>query len=67
MGFDDIELQRLLDAQDAAARLTDEDDVPEVRQDPVAQLEDLFVLGQHRIICGDCTQSDVVARLLGDR
>src|ERR1019366_4972054 len=37
IGFDDIELQRLLEAQDAAPGLTDEDAVPEVQQNPVAK------------------------------
>src|SRR5579863_7279226 len=66
IGFDDIELQRLLEAQDAAPGLTNEDSVPDVQQETVARLGDLFVLGDHRLICGDCTQADVVARLLGD-
>jgi hypothetical protein len=66
IGFDDIELQRLLEAQNAPPGLTDEDSVPEVQPDPVAKVDDLFILGSHRLICGDCTQPDVVARLLGD-
>src|SRR5580658_5346633 len=66
VGFDDIELQRLLEAQDNASGLTDEDSVPEVQPEPVARLGDLFVLGHHRIICGDCTDPGVVATLLGD-
>ena len=65
VGFDDIELQRLLEAQDAAPGLIDEDAVPDVQPDPVARLGDLFILGDHRVVCGDCTQADVVARLLG--
>jgi DNA modification methylase len=66
LGFDDVELQRLLEAQDEAPGLTDEDAVPPVQDDPVARPGDLFLLGDHRVICGDCTQPDVVARLLGD-
>jgi len=66
VGFDDVELQRLLEAQDNAPGLTDADAAPEVQPDPVARLGDLFILGKHRVICGDCTQPDVVARLLGD-
>jgi ParB-like chromosome segregation protein Spo0J len=66
VGFDDIELQRLLEAQDAAPFLTDADAVPDVQQDPVARLGDLFILRDHRLINGDCTQPDVVARLLGN-
>jgi len=66
VGFDDIELQRLLEQQDTAPGLTDEDAVPDVQPDPVARLGDLFMLGSHRVICGDCTHPDVVAQLLGD-
>ena len=67
VGFDDVELARLLEAQDAAQGLTDEEAVPEVQPDPVARTGDLFILEDHRLICGDCTQPDVVARLLGER
>ena len=66
LGFDDVELAHLLEAQETAAGLTDEDSVPEVQPDPVAQPGDLFILGNHRLICGDCTQPAVVARVLGD-
>src|ERR1700683_4314098 len=65
VGFDDVELQRLLEAQDNAPGLTDADAVPEVQPDPVARLGDLFILGDQRVICGDCTDPEVVARLLG--
>ena len=66
VGFDDVELARLLEAQDAAPGLMDADAVPEVQQDPVARPGDVFLLGKHRVICGDCTNPEVVARLLGD-
>jgi hypothetical protein len=58
--------KRLLEAQDAAPGLKDEDSVPGAQPDPVARLGDLFILGNHRVICGDCTQQGVVRRLLGD-
>jgi DNA modification methylase len=66
VGFEDIELQRLLEAQDAAPGLTNEDVVPEVQPDPVAKPGELWLLGNHRLICGDCTDPQIVARLLGD-
>lgn len=66
LGFEDVELQRLFEAQDAAPGLVDEDSVPEVQAEPIARPGDLWLLGAHRVICGDCTQPDVVARLLGD-
>lgn len=66
LGFDDIELQRLLEAQESAPGLIDEDAVPEVHPEPVARLGDLFILGDHRLSCGDCTDPAVVTRLLRD-
>ncbi len=65
-GFDDVELARLLAEQDASPGLTDEDAVPDPPQMPASRLGDLVLLGNHRVICGDCTQPDVVARLPGD-
>src|ERR1019366_6617263 len=50
VGFDDVELQRLLEAQDNAPGLTDADAVPEVQPEPVARIGDLLVLGDHRAI-----------------
>ncbi len=66
VGFDDVELQRLLEAQDNAPGLTDADAVPEAQADPVSIPGDLWLLGNHRLICGDCTDPQVVARLLGE-
>ena len=66
VGFDDVQLARLLEQQDASPSLTDEDAVPELQQEPVARLGDHFILGKHRMICGDCTQPELVAKLLGD-
>src|ERR1700686_699388 len=40
VGFDDIELARLLEAQDAAGGLTDEDAVPELSETPTTVLGD---------------------------
>jgi DNA modification methylase len=42
---------------------TDSDDIPEARADPGVKLGDLFTLGDHRILCGDCTKPEDVARL----
>lgn len=40
---------------------------PPVPDEPVTRTGDLWLCGKHRIICGDSTAGDVVARLLGDR
>jgi ParB-like chromosome segregation protein Spo0J len=45
--------------------LTDPDAVPELPQNPVSRPGDLWVLGSHRLICGDSTSSQDAGRLLG--
>ncbi|MBF8291139.1 MAG: ParB domain protein nuclease, partial [Chloroflexi bacterium] len=63
---DDAGLLRLLG--DRGARkpgITDPDDVPEPSDDPYVMPGDLWLLGDHRVLCGDATSPDDVARLLG--
>ena len=42
-----------------------EDDVPETPVDPITKLGDLWILGDHRLLCGDSTKPEDVARLMG--
>jgi DNA modification methylase len=63
-GFDPKEIDDLL--------LTPEDDdaanaIPPVPDNPVSCTGDLWMCGKHRILCGDSTSADDVAKLLGDR
>ncbi len=46
--------------------LTDPDDAPEAPARPVTVLGDIWLIGNHRIICGDSTSAEVVGRLLGE-
>ncbi len=64
IGFDDNELARLLAEQDAAEGLTDEDAVPELAETPVSVAGDLWILGDHRLLCGDATDGADVSRLM---
>jgi DNA modification methylase len=66
IGFDDVELQRLLEAQDAADGLTDEDSVPDVPEAPVTVAGDLWILGDHRVFCGDATEQSDVDQVMAD-
>lgn len=63
LGFGDDELDALF-ADDLNEGETDPDDVPERPEDPITQRGDLWILGDHRIVCGDATSADDVASLL---
>ena len=63
IGFDGDFLANLL--IDGNEGLTDPDDVPEKPADPVTVEGDVWVMGNHRIICGDSTSADTVDKLLG--
>jgi len=45
--------------------LTDEDAVPEAPEEPVTVEGDIWVLGDHRVMCGDSTSIDAVEKLMG--
>jgi len=62
-GFDDKELDQLL-APEIEEGLTDEDAVPEVPEEPKTKLGDIYILGNHRLMCGDSTSIDAVEKLL---
>ena len=61
LGFDDRDLQKLLDSLANPGGLTDPDDVPPLPDEPITQPGDLWLLGPHRILCGDATNADDVA------
>jgi DNA modification methylase len=63
-GFDDDELAQLLNSQEPATGLTDEDAVPELRQVPVSQSGDLWLLGDQRVLVGDATIAVDISRLM---
>jgi len=49
---------------DGTEGLTDPDEIPEVPDEPQAKLGDVYKLGKHRLVCGDSTDADVVAKCL---
>lgn len=67
IGFTDRDL-RALEALGAGGSSggADPDDVPELAKDPVTRPGDLWVMGKHRLVCGDTTDPATVARAMGE-
>ena len=63
-GFDDSELDALLNPIEETEGLTDEDEVPELPEEPKTKLGDIYILGNHRLMCGDSTSIDAVEKLM---
>ena len=67
-GFSTDELDALLNVVEGTDGLTDEDDVPEVPEEPTTRLGDVWILGKHRLMCGDCKSfSDIEKLLIGKK
>ena len=62
LGFDDTDLDRLL--ADTIEQTDKADDVPEPPVDPVTRPGDLWICGNHRVLCGDATVISDVEKLL---
>jgi DNA modification methylase len=68
VGLDATELERLLAIADGESESDGaEDEVPEPPEDPVSKPGDLWVLGNHRLLCGDATVLADVERALGGK
>ena len=64
-GFDTKEIDALLaEADKIEDGLTDEDAVPELPEVPTSVLGDVWILGRHRLVCGDSTEIDTVDKLM---
>ncbi len=68
LGFSKSEMAAALNGN-VGTGLTDEDEVPEGSEVLISRSGDLWLLpseaGEHRVICGDCTDPQIVQRLLG--
>ena len=60
-GFDEDEL--ILPEEEVVAGLTEDDDVPEV-EESICKEGDLWILGEHRLLCGDATKKEDVELLM---
>jgi DNA modification methylase len=64
LGFAEDELDRLLDGLGQGGASEEEDEVPEPPAQAVTRPGDLWILGRHRLLCGDATVATDVQRLL---
>ncbi len=64
LGFDPDELDALLNPIVETDGLTDEDAVPDVPDEPKTKLGDIYILGNHRLMCGDSTSITDVEKLM---
>jgi len=64
-GFESAEVDELIDRMRREARAVDPDEVPEPPKVAVTKPGDLWILGKHRLLCGDATKAEDVARVLG--
>lgn len=62
-GFDPDEIEALNPIQ-LTDGLTDEDATPDLPEEPVTKVGDIYVLGRHRLMCGDSTSIDSVNKLM---
>jgi len=67
LGFDPKEIDALLEPE-VVEGLTDEDAVPDVPDEPITKIGDIYQLGRHRVMCGDSTSlSDVDTLMDGSK
>ncbi len=65
-GFTAEEWDALIAGDGNSEGLTDEDQVPEVTETPISRTGDIWVMGEHKVLCGDATKAEDYERLLGD-
>ncbi len=67
LGFTAAELTAILQSEPVEGN-TDPDTIPEPPDEPITQTGDLWILGEHRLLCGDSTKIEDVERVLdGDQ
>lgn len=63
LGFDADEIDALLNKIEPTEGLTDEDATPEVPEEPITKPGDVWILGKHRLMCGDSTSIQALEAL----
>ena len=64
VGFSDAELEDLLAGDEPESSTEVEEEIPEEPVQPVSRPGDVWLVGKHRLICGDCRDLETVLKLL---
>lgn len=64
-GFSESDVEQILRNLDAGN--IDEDDVPDVSENPISKIGDVFEIDTHRLMCGDSTDREQVAKLMNGK
>jgi hypothetical protein len=64
-GVSPEEWDALITGEEAKDGLTDEEAVPEASGTPVSETGDVWVLGEHKLLCGDANKAQYYGALLG--
>jgi DNA modification methylase len=65
VGFTDEEMEEILrDPEETREGLTDEDAIPEEPERAVTVPGDVWIMGKHRLLCGDATRTDDIQKVL---
>lgn len=62
--FEALNLQALLDTMKTKDEKIEEDDVPDPPEDTFSKPGDVWILGEHRLVCGDCTKQETWDRMI---
>jgi len=65
LGFDANELDKFLTNEEEY--LTDEDEVPEAPEQATSVLGDVWLLGNHRVMCGDSNDTEILEKLMNNQ
>ena len=63
-GFSNEEIAKIVPDFMIEEGLTDEDEVPEIEDNPITKEGNIWILGEHRLMCGDSTNIEQVDRLM---
>jgi DNA modification methylase len=67
LGFSEDDLENiLLDPNAAQGGMTDENAIPEVTETPTSVAGDIWICGDHKVLCGDSTMIDAYHNLMGE-